>query len=63
MVTSHERKVFLELTAGLILPQTENKMLQSAETVTPTALRWARVVTRGHLRRKLHGRATFSLQG
>ena len=63
MVTSHDREVFLELTTGLILPQTQNKMLQSAETVTPAALGWARVVTRGHLPGKLQGTAMFSLQG
>lgn len=30
---------------GLILPQTENEMLQSAETTAPAALGRARVVT------------------
>jgi len=51
----------MELTAGLILPQAENKMLQSVEMVTPAALGWATVVTRGLLG-KLQRKNTFSLQ-
>lgn len=48
---------------GLILLQTENKMLQSAETVTLATLGWARAVAREHLLGKLQRTATFSLQG
>lgn len=49
-------KFFWSSLQGLILPQTENKRLQSVETTIGAAPGWARVVTQRHLLGELQGK-------